>query len=107
MSKSAATATTSAVAAIDEEVKKEVAKMGEDVRKVATKLGTIEEEMSVRDKEFAGNNKLQSGKGGGSDTGTRTANGRGVGKNQCWSRVGRKNDDGNEGGGCGHHHSYL
>ena len=46
----AATATTSAVAVRREEVKKEVATVGEDVKKVATKVDTIEEEVSATKK---------------------------------------------------------
>ena len=59
-----------AVTAISEEGKKEVAIMGEDVKKVATQVDTIEEEVCA--------------KGGGSDTGAcqeNSANGGGVGNN--------------------------
>ena len=49
-STAAATDTTSAVAAMGEELKKEVATMGEDVKEDATKVDTIEEEVSATKK---------------------------------------------------------
>ena len=83
-----------AVAAMVEEVKKEVATVGEDVKKVAKKVDMIEEEVGATKNLLQ--KTLKSGKGGGSDTGTcqeNTANGGGVGNTKCWTGVGRKNDE--------------
>ena len=76
-------ASTCAVVAMGEEVQKEVATMGEDVKKVAKKVDMIEEEVGAT-KNLLQKNKLKRGNGGGSDTGAcqeNTANGGGVRKN--------------------------